>query len=147
MHYIVCVHVCIKHLWNFVHNRNVSRWDSLCVLVFKFISVTCRHRIQGATVISQVAKTLGSTSTWHRSDTFASDQCLIDVEQRVFAIWDMHAWLWYGCENDYPMTIDLTKKIMLVYRQKRTNYRKRDDFKNISWHKDPEFRTNFRWLA
>ena len=102
MHYIVCVHVCIKHLWNFVHNRNVSWWDSLCVLVFKFVSVTCRHRIQGATVISQVAKTLGSTSTWHRLDTFASDQCLIDVEQRVCAIWDSMTviWVWEWLPDD-----------------------------------------------
>ena len=34
-----------------------------------------------------IAKTLVSTSIRHRSDTFASDRCLIDVDPMVFAIW------------------------------------------------------------
>ena len=36
---------------------------------------------------TQIAKTLGSTSIRHRSDTSVSDQCLINVDPRVFAIW------------------------------------------------------------
>ena len=40
--------------------------------------------------------TIGSTSTRHRSDTFASDLYLIDVDPTVFAIWAqaeaMYAW-------------------------------------------------------
>ena len=43
----------------------------------------------------QIAKTLGSTSIWHRSDTFASDRCLTDIEQKVFAIWDPYALMFY----------------------------------------------------
>ena len=35
-----------------------------------------------------IAKTLGSTSIKHLSDTFASDRYLIDVDPRVYAIWD-----------------------------------------------------------
>ena len=35
---------------------------------------------------TQIAKSLESTSIRHRSDTFASDRCLIDVDPRVFAI-------------------------------------------------------------
>ena len=38
-------------------------------------------------VCPQIVKTLGSTSIWYRSDTFVSDRYLIDVDQRVFAIW------------------------------------------------------------
>ena len=37
--------------------------------------------------ISHIAKTLGSTSSRHRHDTFASDRCLIDIDPRIFAIW------------------------------------------------------------
>ena len=36
---------------------------------------------------TNIAKTLGSTSIWHRSNPFASDRCIIDVDPRVFAIW------------------------------------------------------------
>ena len=36
---------------------------------------------------SQIAKTLGLTLIRHRSDAFASDRWLIDVDLRVFAIW------------------------------------------------------------
>ena len=35
---------------------------------------------------SQIAKTLGSTSLRYRSDTFALDRYLIDVDQRAFDI-------------------------------------------------------------
>ena len=40
-------------------------------------------------VISQIARSLGSTSIRHRSDTFASDRCLINVGPRLFAICDV----------------------------------------------------------
>ena len=33
------------------------------------------------------AKTLWTTSIRHRSDTFVSNRCLIDVDPRVFALW------------------------------------------------------------
>ena len=36
----------------------------------------------------QTAKALGSTSVRHRSDTKMSDRCLIDVDLRVFVIWE-----------------------------------------------------------
>ena len=36
----------------------------------------------------QIAKSLGSTSIRHRSDAFASDRCLIEVDPRLYAIWD-----------------------------------------------------------
>ena len=36
---------------------------------------------------SVIATTLGSMSTWYRSDTFTSDRYLIHILQRVFAIW------------------------------------------------------------
>ena len=36
---------------------------------------------------SRIAKTLGSTSIKYRSDTFASDWYMIDIDPRVFAIW------------------------------------------------------------
>ena len=35
-----------------------------------------------------IAKTIGSTLIRHRSDIFASDRYLIDVDPRVYAIWD-----------------------------------------------------------
>ena len=37
---------------------------------------------------TQIAKTDGLTSIRHRSDTFAADRCLIDVDPTVFAIWE-----------------------------------------------------------
>ena len=42
------------------------------------------HRIS----IHQIAKTLWSTLIKHQSNTFASDQTLIDVDPQIFAIWD-----------------------------------------------------------
>ena len=36
---------------------------------------------------SQMAKTLGATSIRYRSDAFASDRDLIDIDPTVFAIW------------------------------------------------------------
>ena len=51
--------------------------------------------------ITKIAKTLGSTSIRHRSDTKVSDRCLIDVDPRVFAIWDSSFSLWAdGPTND-----------------------------------------------
>ena len=50
---------------------------------------------------SQIAKTLESTSIWHRSDTEVSDRCLINADPRVFAIWNISSsWLlseWQLC--------------------------------------------------
>ena len=37
--------------------------------------------------ITQIARTPGSTSIRHRSDTFASDRWLIDIDPMVFDIW------------------------------------------------------------
>ena len=37
---------------------------------------------------SLITKALGSTSIRHRSNTFVSDRCLIDIDPSVFAIWD-----------------------------------------------------------
>ena len=36
--------------------------------------------------LAQIAKTIGSISTRHRSDATVSDQCLIDVDPKVCAI-------------------------------------------------------------
>ena len=35
-----------------------------------------------------ISKDFWSISIWHRSDTKVSDRCLIDVDSRVFAIWN-----------------------------------------------------------
>ena len=42
---------------------------------------------QWAEIDTQIAKTFGSTSFRHRSDTSASDRCPIDDDVRAFAIW------------------------------------------------------------
>ena len=49
------------------------------------VSIWWRHR---GTAISHIAKTLGSMSIKYRADTFASARYLIDIESRVFALWD-----------------------------------------------------------
>ena len=41
---------------------------------------------------TQMAKTLASISIRYRSDAFALDRCLIDVDLRVFVIWVQAAW-------------------------------------------------------
>ena len=41
----------------------------------------------------QIAKTLASASIRHLSDTFALDQCLINIDPRVFAIWIGQPWI------------------------------------------------------
>ena len=38
---------------------------------------------------SQIAKSIGSTLIWYRSDLKVSDRCLIDVYPMVFAAWVM----------------------------------------------------------
>ena len=38
--------------------------------------------------ISQITKIMGSTSIRYRSDTFAADRNLIDIDRTVFPIWD-----------------------------------------------------------
>ena len=40
-----------------------------------------------STVSSDIAKTIGSISIWHRSKTFASGRYLIDVVLMVFVVW------------------------------------------------------------
>ena len=50
---------------------------------------------------SQVTKSIGLTSIRHRSDTFPSYRCLIDVDNRVVAIWELVApssyeLVWWG---------------------------------------------------
>ena len=40
-------------------------------------------------LLSQTAKALGLTSIMHPPDTFMSDRCLIDVDPKVSAIWDV----------------------------------------------------------
>ena len=42
----------------------------------------------GCASLFQIAKALGSKSIRHPSDTFTSDRCLINVDPKVFAIWD-----------------------------------------------------------
>ena len=37
---------------------------------------------------SHIARTLGTTSIRHRSDAFASNRCLIDIDPWVFPIWE-----------------------------------------------------------
>ena len=48
------------------------------------------------------SKDPGSTSIWHRSDTFASDRYLIDVDPRVFALWTV------GTSCNYPIASVVT---------------------------------------
>ena len=48
--------------------------------ILNFVTSLCHY---------PVAKTLGSTSTRHRSDAKVSDRCLIDVEPRVFIVWEI----------------------------------------------------------
>ena len=43
----------------------------------------------GQVMASEIAKTLGFTLIRHQSDTSVSDWCLINVDPRVFAIWDV----------------------------------------------------------
>ena len=42
---------------------------------------------------SQIAKSIGSTSTEHRSHTFAADWCLINVDPGVFAFFIRRVWV------------------------------------------------------
>ena len=44
--------------------------------------------LQPHIVQTQIAKTFRSTSIRHRSDTKASDRCLIDIDPGVFAVWE-----------------------------------------------------------
>ena len=66
-------------------------WNShrVCRIQYTFRFVCFVFNIITDNWIGQIAKTLGSTSTRYRSDTFASDRCLIDVAPSVFAIWEI----------------------------------------------------------
>ena len=57
----------------------VTTW--LTFLTHIFVSVLSTH------YYNQIAMTIWSTSIRHRSDTFASDRCLIDIDPMVFATW------------------------------------------------------------
>ena len=73
-----------------------AKWRSFC---FGISALTLTIKSSGAfsnfcrvpCVATQIAKTLKSTSIRHRSDTYASDRCLIGIDPRVFAIWELHA--------------------------------------------------------
>ena len=82
-------------LW---HHSNVI-WGILIWLVK--LKVKSIHMIVDCCldrIVSQIAKTLGSIR--HRSDTFALDRFLIDIDLKVFAICDK--WLW--CQDMVPFS-------------------------------------------
>ena len=71
------------------HLQNEGTWDyeyiSRVEVFARFAnwdSSTCS--IVSKNFTTQIAKTLGSTLIWHRSDAKVSDRCLIDVDPRVF---------------------------------------------------------------
>ena len=49
---------------------------------------------------TQITKTLGSISTRHRSDTFVSDRCLIDIDPRIFVTWEL---TWHNSLAEGPI--------------------------------------------
>ena len=56
---------------------------TLCSSRVRFRNGACRP---AAIKVTKIANTPGSTSNGYRSDTFAPDRCLIDVDSKVFAI-------------------------------------------------------------
>ena len=60
------------------HNTNTTHLENVLLIIF--VSYQVRS-------LSQIAKTIGSTLIRHRSDTSASDRCLIDFGPVVFAMW------------------------------------------------------------
>ena len=68
----------IGHYQNFQKDNDFSKLT--CIHQHNLIDVCDRTP-------SPIAKTLRSTSIRHRSDTFASDRCLFDINPNVFAHW------------------------------------------------------------
>ena len=65
--------------------RALNQFSNL--FLSKCLSLSCVWYCHNYVI--QMTKTLKSTLIRYRSDTFASDQCLISVDQRVFAIWEI----------------------------------------------------------
>ena len=79
-------HLCIEsgpRCFLNVMTPNMILW-SFAEIVTTFID----YDTQSLTMISQIAKTLGSTSIRYRSHTVLADRYLIDNYPRFFAIWD-----------------------------------------------------------
>ena len=61
---------------------------------------------------TKIANTLGSTSIRQRSDTFASDRCLTDIDQMCLVIWEAdvaniaksNTWIHKHCSNNHSKT-------------------------------------------
>ena len=66
---------------NKVHGLNLWKGSDIMKLHYR------SYLINFADIISQIAKIIGSTTIKHRSDTSASDRCLIDVDPKVFVLW------------------------------------------------------------
>ena len=61
-----------------------KQWHIQRLIVNRMMIITPH---MGARATAQIAKTLGSTSIRHRSDTNVSDPFLLNVDVMVFAIW------------------------------------------------------------
>ena len=78
------IHIYIYSIYPSVYSIfNITR-----LLVILLAYDCTRDWLAYWSVISPTAKILGSTWTRHRSDTFVSNRCLIDVDLKVFAFWD-----------------------------------------------------------
>ena len=67
----------------------------MCFCLFSFsigwVTVRCRRETSNYPIQSRIAKTLGSTSIKHRTDTFASFRYFIDID--LIGLWYLGFWL------------------------------------------------------
>ena len=98
-----------KYFWlsfSFSWSANIPHRKSLPKKYF--YNGDCATGIKSVGHISQIAKTLGSTSIRHQSNAKVSDRCLIDIDLRVCVIWDGFTVSRIDLANTYLMDIFVT---------------------------------------
>ena len=74
---------CLRYLLLATKSYHSLRRDARCLIWLQLVPEGL-HIYGYHILFAQITKTLGSTSIRHRSDTFSSDRCLVNVDPRVF---------------------------------------------------------------
>ena len=74
---------CLRYLLLATKSYHSLRRDARCLIWLQLVPEGL-HIYGYHILFAQITKTLGSTSIRHRSDTFSSDRCLVNVDPMVF---------------------------------------------------------------
>ena len=86
--WIVVWILCEMWFWPRIGSVMDSKVENIQIIFRSELNCTFEVRDDIAYAIKQIAKTIGSTSVRHPSDTLTLIQCLNEVDPKVYAMWD-----------------------------------------------------------